>query len=112
MLKIYGASDDLVELEGFIRDEVDCYDKPVQIKVGTDDSGLIITMRYGVLGAVWSAELSQLDEDVPIPWPVTVVTQGRREDDVGYSVAVCIDCPDDTPVAVRVANEQWRSLGA
>lgn len=102
MLKIYGASDDLVRLEGLISDEIGCYNQDVRIKVGTDDGGLRVTMRYGAQhSAVWSAEVAQIDEDIPIPWPVTVKTQGRRDDDVGYSVAIVVDCPDDTPVAAE-----------
>ena len=31
MLRIYGASDDLVELEGDLNEEIGCYGAPVEI---------------------------------------------------------------------------------
>lgn len=105
-LKIYGASDDLVEIEGHFTEEVDCYDKNVLITVGWPEAsageesrGLQILMKYAPKwtdSGVWSAELAPLDEDVKIPWPVSVKL-GER----GYTVEVIIDCPDDVPVTFK-----------
>jgi hypothetical protein len=107
MLKIYGASDDLVELERLTSfgqwssvDEVGGYEEIVQVTIGRDDGGLIVEMHYGELG-VWSAKVSQIGEDVPIPWNVSIETQ----DDVGYSVAVLVDCPDDTLFCIETRPE-------
>lgn len=58
--KVYGASDDLIEIEGDIRDEIGCY--------GTDDKdkgvllifsdGTILEVKYGKGGkAIWSVAL-------------------------------------------------------
>ena len=53
MVKVYGASDDLLEIEGY--DEIDCYGKTV--KVGFDD-GTVIRCSYGKPGlAVWKIEV-------------------------------------------------------
>lgn len=103
MLKIYGASDDLVELEGCVEDEIDCYDKWVQITVGYPEAehgrasqGVKVIMRYApkwVNAGVWSAEIFPIDEDVEIPWPVKVELSERK-----YSAQVVIDCPEGTPV--------------
>ena len=70
MLKIYGASDDLVEIEGHVVDEIDCYDSNVILTVGWLDEktpqasrGLYVIMRYSPshLGnGCWSAELAPL----------------------------------------------------
>lgn len=103
MLKIYGASDDLVEIEGHVEDEIDCYNTSVVVTVGwkeaapgRDAQGLHVKMTFApkwTETGVWTAELSPLDEDVEIPWPVYVKLGGR-----GYSAEVLIDCPDDVPV--------------
>ena len=103
MIAIYGASDDLVEIEaeGPYGDEIGCFDDSVTIEVGDRQSGgLRVVMEYATARAdaagVWSAAVSPLDEDVPIPWPVRVVLAER-----GYSPVVEIDCPSDTKIGAR-----------
>ena len=100
MIKIYGGSDDLVEIEGCTSgDEVGCYEQDVTIVVGAPEatgganaSGLRVTMHYGTGDAgVWEARVSPLDEDVPCPWAVKLTVEG-------YSAVVEIDAPADTPV--------------
>ena len=95
VIRIYGASDDLVEIEDSAGDgdEIDCYDRGVEILV--DDphhGGVIVRADYAPkgAGAVWQFGLRQLDEDVPIPWPVHIEAKG-------YSVHVVIECPPGTP---------------
>lgn len=105
-LKIYGASDDLVEIEGHFSEEIDCYEKDVLITVGWPEAaagknsqGVFVVMRYApswVKSGVWTAEISPFDEDVEIPWTITVGLGGR-----GYSAEVSIDCPDDVPVKFK-----------
>ena len=41
---IYGASDDLVELDGDIRDEIGCYDEP-NMKLAFSD-GTVLSVKY------------------------------------------------------------------
>lgn len=49
MIKVYGASDDLLEIEGY--DEIDCYDKVVRVCF---DDGTVIRCSYSKPGlAVW-----------------------------------------------------------
>lgn len=43
--KIYGASDDLIEIEGFTNDEINCYDHKKPIKITCSD-GTIATIFY------------------------------------------------------------------
>lgn len=103
MICIYGASDDLVEIEGHPDgDEVGCYEKDVFITIGdTTGGGLAVRMSYSpqlgkdVAFGCWTAEIGQLDEDCPIPWPVTITTAKRHPNDpeAGYSVKVAIDAP-------------------
>lgn len=108
MLKIYGASDDLVEIEGSIEDEINCYDASVEFTVGYPEpapgrniQGVKIIMRYAPKWAnagVWTAEIFPIDEDIDIPWPVSITLSER-----GYSAQVLVDCPIDTPV-------KWRKI--
>ena len=49
---IYGASDDLIELEGAIRDEFNAYDETSQLAF---DNGAILAIRYDDDG-IWRIE--------------------------------------------------------
>ena len=100
MIRIYGASDDIVEIEGDVNEETS---PGRSIVIGTKvDGGLVVSMKYGVGAAVWQARVRQIDEGIPVPWPVTI---GNAEphgfpDPQTYSVLVTIDCPAGTPVFV------------
>jgi hypothetical protein len=103
MIRIYGASDDLVEIEGDRSDEIGCYDRKVRVSVGTPEAGVLVTMRYGSTGmgfATWTAEIGQMAEGVEIPWPVSITNAEKsgRPDPRSYSVTVEIGCPPGTPV--------------
>lgn len=92
-LTIYGSSDDLVELEGEVREEINA--DHAEIRIGTDLCGLVVTADYAPRkagGAVWRLAVEQVDEDVPLPWPV------RVEPRHAYSPQVVIDCPPGTTV--------------
>ena len=104
MLHITTMGDDNVFLEG-ARDESLPFDHV--IAVGDASGGVLVVMRYSPplpadvpttapTPGVWSAEIRQLAEDVPIPWPVSV--RHIPQDDQIYMLAVDIDCPDGTPV--------------
>lgn len=55
MVKVYGASDDLVEIEGssYWEDEIGCYDKDVRIWFC---DGTVIRIRYAD-GGIWRIEV-------------------------------------------------------
>lgn len=99
MIYIYGASDDLVEVEGDVHDEL----APGRmIQVGTVERGVRVTMKYAASkksGAVWRAAIEQIEEGVPM-FPVTVVEADPSgfSNPRSYSVKVCIDCPRGTTV--------------
>lgn len=95
MFTIYGASDDLVEIEGPGGDEVGCYNKRVIVTIHAPDksSGVHVTMAY-VDPCVWQATVAQLDEDIPIP-PCRVTSRG-------YTAVVEIDAPDGATVSWEV----------
>lgn len=126
-MKIYGASDDLVEFEGcsFAErkkpqdafegvtsetgdEEIDCYDKKLLIEVGQVEAksgenahGVRVVMVYASTdhdAGVWEARISPLDEDVGCPWPVRVTFGPPAR---GYSAVVEIDAPTGTTVRAK-----------
>lgn len=111
MIRIYGASDDLVEFDGVTKpEEIDCHGQDVHLvigqaeaKEGANASGLRVWLHYTDLG-VWAATVLQIEEGVPIPWPVHVVHAMRGASEIGYSVVVEIDAPKDTPVSWQVVD--------
>lgn len=57
MIKVYGCSDDLVEIEGDIEDEIGCYDRDVRIDFR---DGTKILVGYGKPGlGVWRIEVER-----------------------------------------------------
>lgn len=108
MIHIYGASDDLVEIEGHPDgDEIGCYDQDVLIKIDDGQGGgVAVRMSYqprmaplgdGVAAGCWSAEIAQIDEDHPIPWPLSI-------DTFHYSVRVRIDAPSSARLTTITVN--------
>jgi hypothetical protein len=113
MLKIYGSSDDNVyaniELQRKCptcgteidepsqsvvcdtEDEIGAYGRATVFTIGDSDAGLIVEMRYE---GVWSAKIRQIEEDVLIPWPVSIESEG-------YTAIVKIDCPNGTLVGIK-----------
>ena len=100
-LRIHGHSDDLVILTVDGRLVKDVYTSGqvrfvVEPRVGP--GGVIVSMVYNDRG-LWATTIVQVDEDQPIPWPVTVQhyeAQGFRGGEPvihSYSVCVSIDIP-------------------
>lgn len=99
MLTIYGASDDLVEVEGHLVDEYPVDDNnsvTLHLADASGNGGCKITMTYNGRTGCWDATIGLLGEGIQIPWPVTVRHKPGRDD--FYSVFVDIDCPDDVAV--------------
>ena len=105
-LKIWGESDDLVELEGvtgLVRkcpecghrietptrgvvgegsDEIGCYDAEVEIVVGRPPQTAVATVRFGDRGWEYTLDAARA------PWPCSLLG-----DD-----GIVIDAPDGTPI--------------
>lgn len=108
MIRIYGHSDDCFEIECSETDksdELSAYKNGRSVLVGTVKGGLVVRGRYAPKrsptngigdGGTWQLSIDLVDEDVPIPWKVSVEVSER-----GYSPVIAIDCPDGTP---------WREL--
>ena len=106
-LKLYGASDDLFEIEGTRRgepDEIGCFDQmegpPAVLLQSTSEGGRLVVIASYAPGqgkkapATWAIGLAPADENVPLPsWPMRWALGGR-----GYTTELQIDVPDDTTV--------------
>jgi hypothetical protein len=88
-IRIYGHSDDCIEIEGDVDDELGAYDRERCITVGGEGEGIEVRVSYH---GTWRFAVSMIDEDVPCPWSI------RIEPKHGYSQQVVIDCPPGTPV--------------
>jgi hypothetical protein len=122
MLWIYGASDDLCELVGLDSTdtrygdgrwgyELGCFERDVHVTIGGEGGGVHVILRYGAgnRAGVWGAEIAQLEEGIPIPWPVTIRHQEIRPGRIGYSVAVEIDCPAGIPVGWAMMTKKGKA---
>ncbi|MCY1699511.1 hypothetical protein OVA10_15810 [Lelliottia sp. SL45] len=90
-LTFYGASDDLLECEGAIREEIGCFNSPGIYHLKSTE-GEMQVVGYYLDSGVWSLGISQVAEDMPLPeWPVTYAVHER-----GYSAQLTITVPDDT----------------
>lgn len=96
MIRIYGGSDDLVEIEGDYNEELNVeMNKWMPITIGDEKGGLLVHVGYGLLSrnGVWEICVEQIDEDVPIPWLVTIGVAPQ-----GYSTLLTVNCPRGTPI--------------
>jgi hypothetical protein len=92
-LTIYGASDDLVEVEGHFREEYSAIDVPCTLRLVGDEGEIAVTMEYGDNGC-WHATVAMPDEGAPLPWPVSITAA----EECAYSVSVTVDCGEDVKV--------------
>lgn len=108
MLRIYGHSDDCIEIEGDVREEIYANDDEAVLLVGRDDAGVVVTVTYAPrLGVgVWRVGFEPIDEEVPIPWPVRV----ELEPEKGYSAVGVIECPPGTLVRKAREDGGWMRL--
>jgi len=102
MTRIYGHSDDLVEVEveggagGYAKE----YNGNTRLIFGDKDfGGCKVDMTY-VKPGVWAARIKQLAEGIPIPWDIIIRT---GVGDVGYSVVV--EIPTSIPYKTKSLEE-------
>jgi hypothetical protein len=103
MIRIYGCSDDLVEIDtdDDSSDEIETH-RHVSILVGTKEGGCIVTAKYGGMerlaidgfggGGTWRLSVDMINEGIPIPWGISIAVAECQ-----YSPTVMIDCPSGTP---------------
>lgn len=71
VIKIYGHSDDCLEIGGDADEEFGAINKRVEILIGDKTAGVVVGGRYGDAG-VWEFDVRQVDEGVPVPWPISI----------------------------------------
>lgn len=93
----YGSSDDLIEVDGDIREEFNGESEGFSI------AGLSVTVAYSS-GGVWGITVSQHEEDIPVTAEnMKLSIQSRMDGDPGYSMRLDMDVPDD---AILVTAEE------
>jgi hypothetical protein len=85
---IYGCSDDLIELDGDIYDEIGCYEQPTRIKF---DNGVLLGVEYEADGH----------------WRITLLT-----DSEGVSIVKAEDRPGYTDVDGEIYSDLATVTGA
>lgn len=90
-LRFYGASDDLFECEGAIREEIGCFNKPGIYHLKSSEGEMLI-VGYYLDSGLWSVGVSPTDEGVSVPnWSCNYSIFEH-----GYSPLLTIQVPDDT----------------
>lgn len=87
-LTLYGASDDLIEIDGDFREEI--ADEKGELEI----AGLIITIEFE---GCWSIKVIQMDEEVP----VTAENIKLSIAEGGYSMQLDMDIPDSDLAAIK-----------
>lgn len=82
-LKIYGASDDLVEIEGDTEDEIPCYEQAVELLV---NDGTRLMAHYGP-GGMWRLSVVQTGAGT------TVTHKPASDPDMNYTDVVTLENP-------------------
>lgn len=95
ILKFYGVSDDLFEIEGTTGkepDEINVGGDPVVVEIRAEGTGLLVMGHYCRNGC-WAIGIAPIDEDMPLPpWPLHWSAKG-------YSAHLEIHAPDKAKVA-------------
>ena len=104
--RIFGIGDDVVVVEGDRSGEVKSGDA---IVIGTSHGGIVVALCYPAREVidgverevgVWQAMVHQVDEDVPVPWPVSFSTaRPNGYPPSVYSIMVTVACPLGTPIS-------------
>ena len=105
MISVYGASDDIVCIEGDVSDEIT---PGKMITIGDEIRGVRLMFKYAPnkkSGAVWRGSVEQIDEGVPM-FPVTIseAEPSGFPNPRTYSVKITVDCPKGTSVVVGKQN--------
>lgn len=100
-LRFYGASDDLIEVEGDVQGADEYNGQVARFQI----AGLFVEVEFGGGGrfntGCWGITVMQEDEDVPVTAENLALTVSVRESrgDIparqGYSMVLSMDVPDD-----------------
>lgn len=96
-ITIYGASDDLVEVDGCEGADEFSSDDWSAVLISPDGARMRVYCRFEMTGC-WSVGVGQVDEEFQLPaWPMTITqAPAMNPDNPGYSALLTIDAPDGT----------------
>ncbi|TDN54951.1 hypothetical protein EC843_1011010 [Buttiauxella sp. JUb87] len=95
-LRFYGASDDLFECEGAIREEIGCFNDAGKYHLKSSEGELLVVGQYLDTG-LWSVGLSPVGEGAAVPpWPTSYSIYEH-----GYSTLLTLQVPDDTVLVME-----------
>ncbi|EIC84036.1 hypothetical protein [Serratia sp. M24T3] len=95
-LRFYGASDDLFECDGAIREEISCFDSVGLYHLKSADGEVMVVAQYLESG-LWSIGISPVNEGLPVPsWPCSYSIYKH-----GYSTLLTMQVPDDTEIVSK-----------
>lgn len=104
-LRFYGASDDLVEMDGGAREEWSAIDGTATLEIVYDGVALLVEVTYGGTGTWAVTPLGSVADDgesVTLPWPVRLIDHATEGYDDGsvptYSLALVVDAPEGATV--------------
>ncbi|WP_223665226.1 hypothetical protein [Serratia sp. JSRIV002] len=93
-LRFFGASDDLFECEGAIREEIGCFNSLGVYHLRSNEGELLVTASYTDEGC-WAIGIGPVEDGVTIPaWPASFSTAHT------YSAMLTLEVPDDTYLAL------------
>lgn len=99
-LSFYGASDDLFECEGAIREEIGCFSKPGVYHLKSVEGELHVVGYYQDTG-IWSVGVAPVTEGATMPvWP-----SAYQVHENGYSPMLTLEVPDDTQLVMDDEGE-------
>ncbi|WP_190264853.1 hypothetical protein [Glutamicibacter nicotianae] len=93
---IYGASDDLVEIEGAIREEFDIYEPSTVVLESPGGEFMRVDIQYR---REWEINVGSMTDVLTPSWPIRFGERPDNEDDP----AIIIDAPEGT--TVRMENK-------
>lgn len=96
-ITIYGASDDLIEIEGKVRG---CDEYPSD-EAAFEVAGLGITVTFAQ-GGTWHISVGPLDEDIPVQAENMVLSVHER----GYSMQLDMDIPEGAYITRKAIPDE------
>lgn len=110
ILKFYGVSDDLFEMEGDMENEIGCYDKGAAYLLEAESGSMIVYAYYApncIHSTSWVIGVALKDEGIPLPdWNIKYETASANgyPDPQPYSPMLIIEAPDDVRVIEQEAK--------
>ena len=94
-IRVYGASDDLLEFDGAISEEFSRYSNPIVGTLTAPNGDGLTVMAYYANSGVWGVGVGPLDEGATLPdWPIRF--EDGKQNESSFSATLVIDIPEGT----------------